>query len=62
MLDQKLDCKLRWGTPTGDGNEAGANFVAFSVDSSAVLPGPWKLVVSGNERELKSQPTSLCYR
>ena len=54
MLDQKLDCKPRWGTTAGDGNEAGANFVAFSVDSSAVLPGPWKLVVLGNERELKS--------
>ena len=62
MLDQKLDCKPCWGTTAGDGNEAGANFVAFSVDSSVVLPGPWKLVVRGNERELKSQSISLCYR
>ena len=52
LPDQVLDGKPRWGTITGNSSEAGADFVALSMDSRAVVRGPWKLIVSGNEHEL----------
>ena len=32
--------------------EVGADFVALSMDSKAILRGPWKLIVNGEEDEL----------
>ena len=52
LPDQVLDGKPRWGTITGNSSEAGSDFVALSMDSRAVVRGPWKLIVSGNEHEL----------
>lgn len=52
LPDQTLDGKPRWETITGNSSEAGGDFVAVSMDSRAILRGPWKLVVSGDDREL----------
>lgn len=50
--EQVLDGKPRWGIITGADSEAGADFVALSMDSKAILRGPWKLIVNGEEGEL----------
>ena len=50
--EQALDGKPRWGVITGADSEADADFVALSMDSKAILRGPWKLIVNGEEGEL----------
>jgi arylsulfatase A-like enzyme len=49
---QLLDGAARWESINGKNRPAETDFVAVSMDDRAVLKGDWKLVISGNVREL----------